>query len=106
MLASDSTYTMALDYDMISRTKQADGTIKEKIEQKVHTTYKIKAPTDNAVSYDSTSGTYIFKPGYEYTIKIAVYGLQQVKISVSSEAWESGGSINIDVENEAKKHNL
>ena len=106
MLASDSTYTMALDYDMISRTKQADGTIKEKVEQKVHTTYNIKAPTDNAVSYDSASGTYIFKPGYEYTIKIAVYGLQQVKISVSSEAWESGGSINIDVGNDAKKNNL
>lgn len=104
MLVSDSVYTMALDYDMISRTKQNDGTIKEKTEQKVHTIYSIKAPADNGISYDSATGTYVFKPGYEYTVKIAVYGLQKIKISVSSEAWQTGGNINIDVGNNAKKN--
>lgn len=37
-----------------------------------------------------------FKESYEYTVRIAVYGLKTVNVTVEPEGWQSGGSIDVD----------
>ena len=39
---------------------------------------------------------YIFRPGYVYSVKIVVYGLQEIKVSANIEGWEYGGDIVLD----------
>lgn len=37
-----------------------------------------------------------FLPGRQYSVRIAVYGLQNVQVEVSPEPWGDGGDINVD----------
>ena len=53
------------------------------------------SPPDKAANKDETSGTLKFKPGNSYNIKIAVYGLQPIKVMADMEAWGVGGDVNL-----------
>ena len=56
----------------------------------VHTeTYRvtITAPSGN------------FQPGYQYNIRFAVYGLRDVRVSVTPEPWGDGGNVTVDDDN-------
>ena len=58
--------------------------------------YRIIPPKDNNESFDKETGTYRFKAGYSYVVKIAVYGMQPIEVSASIEGWKVGGDIVID----------
>lgn len=36
------------------------------------------------------------EPGYKYNVKIVIYGLEEIKVSVSLAAWELGGEVLVD----------
>ena len=54
---------------------------------------KVAGPKDN-------SGTSLpFEKGKTYNVNIKIYGLEQIKINTTLEAWKDGGSISIDEDN-------
>lgn len=66
-------------------------------------TYLVKSsytitPPENTISYDSTTGKYVFKAGYEYTIKLGVFGQAMIRISTTVDTWKSGDTIILDPE--------
>lgn len=61
--------------------------------------YTIKAPENQLYNWDEKSQSYIFLPGYQYTVKIAVYGLSPIKVTANISNWKEGGDIFIDPDN-------
>lgn len=47
-----------------------------------------------------------FQPGMQYTVRVAVYGLQQVEVEVTPEPWGNGGDINVDEDENFSKNQL
>ncbi len=45
------------------------------------------------------AGGGIFEKGKSYNVNIKIYGLEQIKINTTLEAWKDGGSISIDEDN-------
>ena len=45
------------------------------------------------------AGGGIFEKGKSYNVNIEIYGLEQIKINTTLEAWKDGGSISIDEDN-------
>lgn len=43
-----------------------------------------------------TSGSDTFKPGMQYIVKLAIYGLQEIGVSVAPTPWEDGGDVTVD----------
>ena len=42
------------------------------------------------------TGTFKFLPGFQYTVKIAVYGLSPIKVTANISNWKEGGDIFIN----------
>lgn len=63
--------------------------------------YQIDAPQNDGVSYDEATKKYYFRAGYQYNVKIAVYGLQEIKVAATVEGWQSSDEdIIVDPDNE------
>lgn len=90
MLAPDSEYALTLYY---TQTVDVGG---GKTEQRdLKSRYLLKAQ-ETSYFKDPETGAYIFRPGYVYSVKIVVYGLQEIKVSANIEGWEYGGDIVLD----------
>lgn len=68
--------------------------LKQTIDGEVHT-------FDSSVPLSNSGDT--FKAGTQYIVKLAIYGLQEVGVSVSPVPWIDGGDITIDPDKEFKK---
>lgn len=90
MLAPDSLYTLVLTYEQ-TIDKGSGGMEVKTLESH----YRLHADK-TSFYYDQATGKYIFKPGYVYTIKIVVYGLQDIEVSVGFTPWQNGGDVNLD----------
>lgn len=55
--------------------------------------YTITAPKNEDYNKDKTTGTYKFLPGYQYTVKIAVYGLSPIKVTATVTGWNKSDEI-------------
>ena len=51
-----------------------------------------------------TNGQAGFQAGNQYTVKLAIYGLQEIGIDVSVSPWIDGGDVSIDPDEEMGKH--
>ena len=58
--------------------------------------YTIKAPENEKYNLDTATGTFKFLPGFQYTVKIAVYGLSPIKVTANVTNWKEGGDIFIN----------
>ena len=83
LLAPDSVYKLVLEY---SQLVDMGGT--EKQWRAMSSEYTIRAPKNYEYNYDEKTGSYIYKPGYQYTVKIAVFGLSEIKVSANISNWE------------------
>lgn len=92
VMPSDS-YQLIIHYNELR--KENEDSDKMVLRKGIKAEYTINAPK-LAVNYDEASDNYLFKGGYAYTIKIAVYGLQPIEISTQIEGWKEGGSLGID----------
>ncbi len=90
LLAPDSVYTLTLYY---TQTITADNGGTEEVD--LRTVYTLKAD-NSSYYYDGTTGNYIFRPGYVYTVRIGVYGLQEISVSVNIAGWQDGGDVTLD----------
>lgn len=54
-------------------------------------------PKTDSNYYDSETGSYMFRPGWAYTVTFVVYGLRGVEIYVDITSWVNGGDIDIDL---------
>lgn len=68
--------------------------LKQTIDGVVHT-------FDSSVPLANSGDT--FKAGTQYIVKLAIYGLQEIGVSVSPTPWIDGGDITIDPDKEFKK---
>lgn len=83
MLCPDTAYIVTLYY-----TQAVDyGGTTGVIDKQITSTYKIKAP-QTSESFDKALNRYAFMAGKVYDIKVAVYGLQTIKISVTIAGWQ------------------
>lgn len=78
MLPQSDKYTLLLDYTYHG----VDG-----IDRAMTAKYSISAPENDGVSYDSETKKNLFRAGYQYNVKIAVYGLQEIKIAATVDGW-------------------
>lgn len=104
LLAPDSTYKMIIYYSQLVD----NGTKKEWRPMSTEYTIKApKAPNNDNYNYDEKTGCYIYKPGYQYTVKIAVFGLSEIKVSVNIDEWkeDTNNPILINPDN-ADKENI
>ncbi len=46
------------------------------------------------------------EPGYKYNVKIVIYGLEEIKVSVSLAAWELGGEVLVDPDGDGQYASL
>lgn len=90
MLAPDSTYTLTLYYTQTIDVGNGHTEVKQ-----LSSRYAVKAQR-NSYYRDTATGEYIFLPGYLYTVKIVVYGLQDIRVSVNIEGWKDGGDVPLD----------
>ena len=58
--------------------------------------YTITAPKNEKYNLDTATGTFKFLPGFQYTVKIAVYGLSPIKVTANISNWKEGGDIFIN----------
>ena len=58
--------------------------------------YTITAPKNEKYNLDTATGTFKFLPGFQYTVKIAVYGLSPIKVAANISNWKEGGDIFIN----------
>ncbi len=89
MLPPQDSYEIRLHFDQELK-QTTDGSTKT---QPLVAKYYIKSPTAG------DDGNPLFKSGYVYTIHIAVYGLQEIKMAASIEGWkedEGGVDVNPD----------
>lgn len=97
MLAPDSTYKMVIEYSQLLNGERWKDMSAE---------YTITAPKNDEYNYDKETGSYIFKPSYEYTVKIAVFGLSEIQVTANIENWiGSNDPIIINPDN-ADKENI
>ncbi len=89
MPASAESYVLGVDYVV------TDAETGRRLPQR--STYVIK-PSQVTANYDETTRQFVFRPGYEYTIKIGVYGQTGLKVSTSLGAWQESGTVVIDRE--------
>ncbi len=66
---------------------QCSVLLKEVIDGKEHTYESLLTLTD---------GNEAFKPGTQYIVKLGIWGLQDVTVSVTPEPWQDGGSVTVD----------
>ena len=52
------------------------------------------------ISYEITNKGYIFKPGYEYTLRILLAGNHPVQPSVEITGWAKGSDIILDADDQ------
>jgi hypothetical protein len=64
--------------------------------------YRITAASlgEKPENWDEETQQYVFKRARIYTINLAVYGLQEIKIIANIEGWAEGGEIYIDPDEE------
>lgn len=48
----------------------------------------------------------LFEPGKSYNVYITIYGFERIEITAELTAWENGGDVNVDVEEEQSRHNV
>lgn len=94
MLPPANSYKMGFDYYLFHPDEH--GNIDYSKPHLFHSDYIISAPTDNAVSYDAATKQYIFRPGYEYVIRIACYGYKECEVSASTTGWIKSENIEVD----------
>lgn len=94
MLATDSTYTLQINYDVYR--SQNDPEHPGELLQNAKATYSIQPPKVDQC-YDTSSGTYRFMPGYAYDIKIISYGTREIEVKVAVAPWTNSGDINVDM---------
>ncbi|MDD5862749.1 MAG: hypothetical protein PUD15_09400 [Prevotella sp.] len=100
MLLPGAKYTLHLEYNV--KKTDASGPLPKDYNELIRQDFSIEAPHD-AISYDAASKSYIFKAGYEYVVKFAVYGLKQIRVAVDAGAWkESDETIDINDEDYTK----
>ena len=51
------------------------------------------------------NGNEAFKPGTQYIVKLGIWGLQDVTVSVTPEPWQDGGSVTVDPDKDFGKKN-
>lgn len=83
LLAPDSIYKLVIEYSQLIDTGGP-----EKVWRAMSSEYTIKAPANYQYNYDEKTKSYIYKPGYQYTVKIAVFGLSEIKVSANISNWE------------------
>lgn len=92
LLPQSESYTLLLSYTYHAANGK-DIPLKAK--------YQINAPQNDGVSYDADTKKYYFRAGYQYNVKIAVYGLQEIKVAATVEGWQSSDEdIIVDPDNE------
>lgn len=92
LLPQSESYTLLLYYTYHA----ANGT-----DMPLTAKYQINAPQNDGVSYDEATNKYYFRAGYQYNVKIAVYGLQEIKVAATVEGWQSSDEdIIVDPDNE------
>lgn len=69
--------------------------------KKIISHYRITAASlgEKPENWDEETQQYVFKRARIYTINLAVYGLQEIKIIANIEGWKEGGEIFIDPDN-------
>ena len=95
MLVPDTEYQMILEYDHMRRQVDSEGNESYILETRLKGTYDLKAP-EETVNYDKATGRYIFKPGYVYTIRIVVYGAQEIEVVTNINAWKFADQLTIE----------
>lgn len=67
-------------------------------DQKMKSHYRITAASlgEKPENWDEETQQYVFKRARIYTINLAVYGLQEIKVIANIEGWQEGGVIYID----------
>lgn len=91
MVPVDSAYTLKIYFTQTLDNGQTKDVI---------TRYRLRAGTDrNYYEYNSAERKYYFRPGYSYTVSVAIYGLQPIVMRIDITGWKDGGSIDIDPDN-------
>lgn len=85
LLAPDSVFTVQVHYSVPMPTKIGQAEESYKIHEDVLIA-PISAPQNALSQYKD--GKYWFAPGVEYTVKIAMYGPQDIRIFASIEGWK------------------
>lgn len=91
LMASAKSYKMNLYYSFTRANGEKD---------RFKAIYTINPPKNDNLSVDPATGERKFMPGVLYNIKIAVYGLQEIKVSAQVDGWLDGGIIGIDPDQE------
>lgn len=89
MPAPAESYVLGVDYVV------TDAQSGSRLPQR--STYVLR-PSQVTANYDEGAQRFMFRPGYEYTIKIGVYGQTGLKVSTSLGAWQESGTVVIDRE--------
>lgn len=93
LLVPDEEYKLVLEYEQYVNWN-------DKMQWRpMSSEYTIKAPHNDRYNLDTNTGKYIYKPGYQYTVKIAVFGLSPIKVTANISAWEAGNDVIIDPDN-------
>lgn len=85
LLPPAATYTLKLYYTQVMNGEEKSMT----------SLYRISAPK-NDVNFDTATGEYTYKAGYLYDVKIAVFGLSPIEVTVNIAGWREGGSVDIN----------
>lgn len=93
LVAPSDEYKLTIYYTQM----RYDERVGAKVPFKLNSIYKVKLEHDTmSDSYDPLTGKNIFKAGYVYTVKIAVFGISEIKVWVSVAGWQNGGDVPLD----------
>ncbi len=96
LVAPAEEYVMDIHYTQM----KYDMSLGEKRPFQLTSTYKVKLDHDvTSDSYDPLTGKNIFKPGYIYNIKVAVFGISEIQVKVNVAGWENGEDVPLDPDN-------
>ena len=80
------------------------GTTNDKWEEKTQTA-NLTVHASSLIN-QTNGAAKVFEAGKSYNIYITIYGFERIDITAELTAWDNGGDVNVDVEEEQSRHNV
>lgn len=89
---------------LVQTLDQENGDTNDKWEEKTQTA-NLTVHASSLIN-QTNGAAKLFEPGKSYNVYITIYGFERIDITAELTAWENGGDVNVDVEEEQSRHDV